>query len=53
MVFVLNILSTELQLLLTVHDFTSSLNEKVQTEAVLLGLSKAFNNVVHHYLNLN
>ena len=44
--------STELQLLRTVHDFTSSLNEKVQTDAVLLDLSKAFDKVVHHYLIL-
>ena len=44
--------STELQLLRTVHDFTSSLNEKVRTDAVLLDLSKAFDKVVHHYLIL-
>ena len=44
--------STELQLLRTVHDFTSSLNEKVRTDAVLLDLSNAFDKVVHHYLIL-
>ena len=44
--------STELQLLRTVHDFTSSLNEKVQTDAVLLDLSKVFDKVVHCYLIL-
>ena len=42
--------STELQLLRTVHDFTSSLNEKVQTDAVLLDLNKTFDKVVHRYL---
>ena len=44
--------STKLQLLRTVHDFTSSLNEKFRTDAVLLDLSKAFDKVVHHYLIL-
>ena len=44
--------STELQLLCIVHDFTSSLNEKVRTDAVLLDLSKAFDKVVHRYLLL-
>ena len=44
--------STELQLLHTVHDFTSSLNEKVQIDTVLLDLSKAFDKVVHRYLIL-
>ena len=44
--------STELQLLRTVHDFALSLNEKVQTDAVLLDLSKAFDKVVHRYLIL-
>ena len=39
-------------MILTVHDFASSLNEKVRTGAVLLDLSKAFDKVVHHYVIL-
>ena len=41
---------TELQLLCRVHNFTSSLNEEVQTDAGLLDVSKAFDKVVHHYI---
>ena len=46
--------STELQLLCTVYDFTSNLNNKVQTDhdALLLDLSKAIDKVVHCYLIL-
>ena len=44
--------STELQLLRTVYDFTSNLNNKVRTDAVLLDLSKAFGKVAHRYLIL-
>ena len=42
--------STELQLLHTVHDLVSNLNQKTQTDAILLDLSKAFDKVLHRYL---
>ena len=42
--------SAELQLIKTSHDFASSLNNKGQTDAVLLDFSKAFDQVPHHLL---
>ena len=42
--------SAELQLIKTSHDFASSLNNKGQTDAVLLDFSKAFDRVLHHLL---
>ena len=39
--------STELQLLHMVHNFTSSINKKIRTDAVLL---ETFDKVSHHYL---
>ena len=42
--------SAELQFTKTSHDFASSLNNKGQTDAVLLDFSKAFDQVLHHLL---
>ena len=42
--------STELQLLHTVHDFVSNLNTRIQTDAILLDLTKAFDKVLHRFL---
>ena len=42
--------SAELQLMKTSHDFASSLNNKGQTDVVLLDFSKAFDQVQHHLL---
>ena len=44
--------SADLQLLLTVHDLASSLNDKAQTDCILLDFSKAFNKVSHKLLLL-
>ena len=42
--------SCETQLLLTIHDFTSSLEAGDQLDAVVLDFSKAFNRVPHKHL---
>ena len=42
--------SAELQLIKTSHDFASSLNNKGQTDAILLDFSKAFDRVPHDLL---
>ena len=42
--------SAELQLIKVPHDLAYSLNNKGQTEVVLLDFSKAFNKVSHHLL---
>jgi len=42
--------STELQLLHTVHDLVTNLNKKIQTDAILLDLTKAFDKVLHRFL---
>ena len=42
--------STETQLLLTTNDFMSGLEKNVQTDAILLDFSKAFDKVPHHLL---
>ena len=42
--------SAELQLINTTHDFALNLNNKGQTEAILLDFSKAFDKVPHHLL---
>ena len=44
--------SAELQLLHTVHDLAFNLNNKKQTDAILLDLSKAFDKVSHCLLKL-
>ena len=44
--------SAELQLLCTVHDLAFNLNNKKQTDAILLDLSKAFDKVSHRFLKL-
>ena len=44
--FMLNILLSYNYYAQKLHDFTLSLNEEVQTDAVLLNLSKAFDKVV-------
>ena len=44
--------SADLQLLLTVHDLASSLNNKSQTNCILLDFSKAFDRVSHRLLLL-
>ena len=44
--------SADLQLLLTVHDLASSLNDKAQTDCILLDFSKAFDKVSHKLLLL-
>ena len=45
--------SSDLQLLLTVHDLAASLNDKEQTDCILLDFSKAFDKVSHKLLLLN
>ena len=42
----------DLQLLLTVHDLASSLNNKTQTNCILLDFSKAFDMLSHRLLLL-
>ena len=42
--------SCETQLLLTIHDFTTSLDGGEQLDAVVLDFSKAYNKVPHKYL---
>ena len=42
--------SCETQLLLTVHDFASGLNDGKQTDAIILDFTKAFNKVSHKHL---
>ena len=42
--------STETQLLLTTDDFMSGLEKNIQTDAILLDFSKAFDKVPHHFL---
>ena len=44
--------SADLQLLLTVHDLALSLNDKAQTDCILLDFSKAFDKVSHRLLLL-
>ena len=44
--------SADLQLLLTVHDLASSLNDKTQTNCILLNFGKAFDKVSHRLLLL-
>ena len=44
--------SADLQLLLTVHDLASSLNDNAQTDCILLDFSKAFDKVSHKLLLL-
>ena len=44
--------SVELQLLRTVHDLAFNLNNKKQTDAILLDLSKVFDKVSHRLLKL-
>ena len=44
--------SAELQLTRTVHDFAYTLNERKQTDAILLDFYKAFDKVPHHHLKL-
>ena len=44
--------SADLQLLLTVHDLASSLNDKSQTDCILLDFTKAFDRVSHRLLLL-
>ena len=43
-------LSCETQLLLTVHDFASGLNDGKQTDAIILDFTKAFDKVSHKHL---
>ena len=42
--------SCETQLLLTVHDFASGLNDGKQTDAIILDFTKAFDKVSHKHL---
>ena len=44
--------SAELQLLRTIHDFAFNLNNKKQTDIILLDFSKAFDKVSHRLLKL-
>ena len=44
--------SAELQLLRIIHDFSLNLNEKKQTDAILLDFCKAFDKVSHRNLKL-
>ena len=44
--------SAELQLLQTIHDLTYNLNQKSQTDMILLDFSKAFDKVSHRHLLL-
>ena len=44
--------SVELQLICTIHDFAYNLNDRKQTDAILLDFCKAFNKVPHHHLKL-
>ena len=44
--------SADLQLLLTVHDLALSLNDKAQTDCILLDFSKVFDKVSHKFLLL-
>ena len=44
--------SAELQLIYTIHDFAYNLNDRKQTNAILLDFCKAFDKVPHHYLKL-
>ena len=44
--------SAELQLIRTVHDFAYTLNERKQTDAILLDFCKAFDKVPHRHLKL-
>ena len=41
----------ELQLINTTHDFALNLNNKGQTDVILLDFSKAFDKVPHHLLH--
>ena len=42
--------SCETQVLLTTHDFAMAMNDKKQTDAVLLDFTKAFNRDAHQHL---
>ena len=44
--------SAELQLIRTIHDFAYTLNERKQTDAILLDFCKAFDKVPHRHLKL-
>ena len=44
--------SCETQLIQTVHDFAYSLNNKTQTDVVIMDFSKAFDTVAHNRLLL-
>ena len=44
--------SAELQLVQTTHDLALNLNNKGQTDVILLDFSKAFNKVLHEHLIL-
>ena len=44
--------SAELQLIHTVHDFAYTLNERKQTDTILLDFCKAFDKVPHRHLKL-
>jgi len=44
--------SAELQLIQTTHDLALNLNNKSQTDAILLDFSKAFDKVSHQHLIL-
>ena len=45
--------SWETQLIQAIHDFTSALDNKTQTDVVIMDFSKAFNTVPHNRLLLN
>ena len=42
--------SCDTQLLLTIHDLASSIEEKDQTDLILLDFAKVFDKVSHHML---
>ena len=44
--------SAELQLIHTIHDFAYNLNERKQTDAILLDFCKAFDKMSHRHLKL-
>ena len=47
-----HIYAAELQLIRTIHDFTYNLNDRKQTDAILLHFCKAFDKVSHRHLKL-